>query len=69
VSDFPAPVGMTPMQSRPASTVSMIFSCPGRKSSKPKTPVRTSRGVVERGRRGSWSMRSYSRQTDAIQPA
>jgi hypothetical protein len=26
VSDLPAPVGMTPMQSRPASTVAMIFS-------------------------------------------
>ena len=32
VSDFPAPVGMTPMQSRPESTVAMIFSCPGRNS-------------------------------------
>jgi hypothetical protein len=32
VSDFPAPVGMTPTQSRPASTVPMIFSCPGRNS-------------------------------------
>jgi hypothetical protein len=32
VSDLPAPVGMTPMQSRPASTVSMIFRCPGRNS-------------------------------------
>ena len=26
VSDLPAPVGMTPMQSRPASTAAMIFS-------------------------------------------
>jgi hypothetical protein len=33
VSDLPAPVGMTPMQSRPPITVVMIFSWPGRKSS------------------------------------
>ncbi len=45
VSDFPAPVGMTPMQSRPPITVAMIFSWPGRKSSYPNTPRSTSRGA------------------------
>src|SRR5262249_61995219 len=36
---------MTPMQSRPPSTVVMSFSCPGRKSVYPKTSRRTSRAV------------------------
>ena len=32
VSDLPAPVGITPMQSRPETTASMILRCPGRNS-------------------------------------
>src|SRR6266702_2078013 len=44
VSDLPAPVGMTPMQSRPASTASMMGAWPGRNSRCPKTSRRTSRG-------------------------
>src|SRR6185503_1967151 len=36
VSDLPAPVGITPMQSCPASTASMMVRCPGRNSRKPK---------------------------------
>src|SRR6266568_1928269 len=44
VSDLPAPVGMTPMQSRPANTASMMGAWPGRNSRCPKTSRRTSRG-------------------------
>jgi len=45
---LPAPVGMSPMQSRPASTASMIFRWPGRNSSKPNTVRSTSSGSVNR---------------------
>src|SRR5471032_1726912 len=45
-NDFPEPVGITVNTLRPSRTASIADSCPGRKSSKPNTSLRTWRFEV-----------------------
>ncbi len=53
-SDFPEPVGISASVSRPASAPRTTSSCPGRKSSKPKSSRRGDRrSVVTRASLGA----------------